>query len=144
MMGRLTVFETGETINKTHQSLTVEGADQRAARFFRRDKLGKRHYFNIRNTPNFFLKIFNRMHLRDIVDLPDCHRRSLHRTHFVSIGKAMYDALRPDRKIFCVADRKSDSFAWKMLGTNVCGFRSITGNHVLCTWTMIRWPRLNV
>src|SRR5881392_2047171 len=31
-----------------------------------------------------------------------------------------------------------------MLGTKVCGFRSYSGNQVLCTWTMMRWPFWNV
>jgi hypothetical protein len=31
-----------------------------------------------------------------------------------------------------------------MSGTNVCGFRSCTGNHVLCTCTMMPWPGRNV
>ena len=36
-----------------------------------------------------------------------------------------------------------ESFASKMLGANVCGLRSMSGNQVLCTWTMIRWPLRN-
>jgi hypothetical protein len=40
----------------------------------------------------------------------------------------------------CVALWKSDACARKMFGTKRCGFRSITGNQVLCTCTMSRWP----
>src|SRR2546422_6784095 len=34
--------------------------------------------------------------------------------------------------------RSSDSFASKILGTNFCGLRSMTGNHVLWTCTMMQ------
>ena len=40
--------------------------------------------------------------------------------------------------------RKSPALASKMFGTNVCGLRSMSGNQVLCTCTMIRWPFRNV
>jgi hypothetical protein len=59
-------------------------------------------------------------------------------------GTSRRDACDGERWIRCVAARKSDAFASKMEGVNVCGFRSIRGNHVLCTWTMIRWPLRNV
>src|SRR4029450_6764244 len=49
-----------------------------------------------------------------------------------------------DRWIRWVAALKSLSFASKMFGTNVCGFRSMIGNHVLCTCTITRCPALNV
>ena len=35
---------------------------------------------------------------------------------------------------------KSSSSARKMFGTKVWGLRSTSGNQVLWTWTMIRWP----
>src|SRR5690349_16181676 len=38
----------------------------------------------------------------------------------------------------CVAVMKSSSFASKMLSTYFCGLRSTSGNHVLCTCTMMR------
>src|SRR5262249_5865838 len=37
-----------------------------------------------------------------------------------------------------VAFMKSAGAASKILGTNFCGFRSVSGNHELCTCTMIR------
>ena len=33
----------------------------------------------------------------------------------------------------CVWALKSESFAWKMFATNVCGLRSMSGNQLLCT-----------
>ena len=44
---------------------------------------------------------------------------------------------------FTVAGMKSESFAAKMFGTNFCGLRSMSGNQVLCTCTMMRCPFLN-
>ena len=35
------------------------------------------------------------------------------------------------------------AFASKMFGTKVCGLRSYSGNQVLCTCTMMRWPLQN-
>src|SRR5262249_55972171 len=43
-----------------------------------------------------------------------------------------------------VAGLKSSGFASKIFGTNVCGLRSFSGNHELCTCTMMRCPFLNV
>src|SRR6185369_13579498 len=57
-------------------------------------------------------------------------------------GSEMNDACVGERKIFCVVTRKSEFFASKMFGTNVCGLRSMSGNHELCTCTMIRCPFL--
>ena len=44
----------------------------------------------------------------------------------------------------CTCARYASGPAVKMLGTNVCGLRSYSGNQLLCTCTMMRWPRLNV
>ena len=61
----------------------------------------------------------------------------------VSTGSETYDANRRERKMLTVAALKSESFASKMLGTNVCGFLSMSGNQLLCTCTMIRCPLRN-
>ena len=50
----------------------------------------------------------------------------------------------PSRAIDLLRRRlNSESGASKMFGTNVCGLRSISGNQVLCTCTMIRCPFWN-
>ena len=43
-----------------------------------------------------------------------------------------------------VAFRKSSGRAQAICSTKVCGLRSQTGNHELCTCTMMRWPGRNV
>src|SRR5690348_9485195 len=50
------------------------------------------------------------------------------------------DAWPGVRHTLCVCALKSFSVARKMFGTQVCGLRSMIGNHVLCTCTMIRCP----
>src|ERR1051325_5969365 len=139
MMGQLPALETRKAIDKSHEGRAVERADQHAARFLRRDEMRQRYDIEIRNAPDFLLQILNRVHLRELINLAYADVRDFRRNHyFTSIGSAMYDACRPERNTFCVAGLKSDSFARKMLGTNVCGLRSMTGNQVLWTWTMIR------
>ena len=53
------------------------------------------------------------------------------------------DGIAAERNTRCVAVTKSSSRAVKMF-TNVCGLRSTSGNHVLCTCTMMRCPRRKV
>jgi len=52
----------------------------------------------------------------------------------------MADAASRERDTRCVAFIKSASVALKIFSTYFCGFLSIIGNHVLCTWTMILCP----
>src|SRR5215813_1504385 len=140
MMGQLPVLVTRKAVNKSRQRLAIKRTNQHAARFLRGHQLRQRHHVEIRNTPDFLLQLFDIAHLRDLIDITYADVGN----HFTSIGNAMYDACRPARNTFCVAALKSDSCARKMLGTKVCGLRSMTGNHVLCTWTMMRWPFLKV
>jgi hypothetical protein len=57
--------------------------------------------------------------------------RLRHEGGLTTTGMVTRDGYVGDRWIRCVAARKSLAFASKMLGTNVCGLRSINGNHVL-------------
>jgi hypothetical protein len=60
-----------------------------------------------------------------------------------STRRVTCDGMEAERCTRCVAFTKSASVARKM-STNVCGLRSTSGNHVLCTCTMMRCPRRKV
>jgi spermidine synthase len=61
--------------------------------------------------------------------------------HFsgVTTGSTICDACLPERNTRWTA-AESGPFARKIFGTNVCGLRSMSGNQVLWTCTMIRCP----
>ena len=57
-------------------------------------------------------------------------------------GSVIEDPREPPRYTRSVAFWYADACAFGM-STNVCGLRSTSGNHELCTCTITRWPRRN-
>ncbi len=58
-------------------------------------------------------------------------------TYFLRMPSTTLDGSALSRYTRSVAFLKSDAFAFGM-STKVCGFRSVSGNHELCTCTMMR------
>jgi hypothetical protein len=81
----------------------------------------------------------------DRADAADCSPPSLpaERRYGLTVWISTRDACCGVRQTRCVCALKSSAFASKMFGTQVCGFRSMIGNQLLCTCTMIRWPFRN-